>query len=79
MSEGNADEATEPGDSEVFCQNCGATASAKAEIPLECGARQQAPPQSSFDELIEVLTNSENPFVAAVYSAILPGLGQFYR
>lgn len=68
-----------PGEGEVFCRDCGTVISARAEICPECGVRQQAPPQSSMDSLVEVLTNGENPFVAAVYSAILPGLGQFYN
>lgn len=79
MSEQNTDGSAKPGDGEVFCRDCGAVITAKAEICPECGVRQQAPPQSNFDELLEVLTNGENPFVAAVYSAILPGLGQFYN
>ena len=67
-----------PGEREVYCRDCGAVISEKAEICPECGVRQQSP-ESSVDDLIEVLTNGENPFVAAVYSAILPGLGQFYN
>lgn len=76
---GAGDEASAtPGEGEVYCRDCGAVISAKAEICPECGVRQQSP-ESSLDSLIEVLTNGENAFVAAVYSAILPGLGQFYN
>ena len=67
------------GADESFCRDCGAVISSNAEICPECGVRQRAPPTSSTDELIDVLTNGENPFVAAAYSAILPGLGQFYN
>ncbi len=67
-----------PGLGEVYCRDCGAVISEKAEICPECGVRQRSP-ENSLDGLVEVLTNGENPFVAAVYSAILPGLGQFYN
>jgi RNA polymerase subunit RPABC4/transcription elongation factor Spt4 len=73
----DADNGT-PGEGEVYCRDCGAVISEKAEICPNCGVRQQ-PAESSVDDLIEVLTNGENPFVAAVYSAVLPGLGQFYN
>ena len=73
----DADDGT-PSTGEVYCRDCGAVISEKAEICPECGVRQQSP-ETSLDGLIEVLTNGENPFVAAVYSAILPGLGQFYN
>ncbi|MBP1986531.1 zinc ribbon domain-containing protein [Halolamina salifodinae] len=78
MSETDDDTASTPGAGEVFCRDCGAVISEKAEICPECGVRQQSP-TSSMDDLVEVLTNGENPFVAAVYSAMLPGLGQFYN
>lgn len=78
MSETDDGTASTPDEGEVFCRDCGAVISEKAEICPECGVRQQSP-TSSMDDLIEVLTNGENPFVAAVYSAILPGLGQFYN
>jgi TM2 domain-containing membrane protein YozV len=74
----DADGSSTPGAGEVYCRDCGAVISEKAEICPECGVRQQSP-DSSLDDVIEVLTNGENPFVAAVYSAILPGLGQFYN
>jgi TM2 domain-containing membrane protein YozV len=73
----DADDGT-PSQGEVYCRDCGAVISEKAEICPECGVRQQSP-DNSLDGLIEVLTNGENPFVAAVYSAILPGIGQFYN
>jgi len=74
----DAEESSTPGAGEVYCRDCGAVISENAEICPACGVRQQSP-TSSMDGLIEVLTNGENPFVAAVYSAILPGLGQFYN
>ena len=68
-----------PDEGQVYCRDCGTTISENAEICPNCGVRQQSPPNSSADDLIDILTNGENPFVAAVYSAILPGLGQFYN
>ncbi|WP_435115203.1 DUF5683 domain-containing protein [Halolamina sp. C58] len=78
IDEPAGDDRTTPGEGEVYCRDCGAIIREKAEICPECGVRQQSP-GSSMDELIETLTNGENAFVAAVYSAILPGLGQFYN
>ncbi len=74
----DSDDGSTPDDGQVYCRDCGAIITEKAEICPKCGVRQQSP-GSSMDDLIEVLTNGENPFVAAVYSAILPGLGQFYN
>ncbi|QKY19495.1 zinc-ribbon domain-containing protein [Halolamina sp. CBA1230] len=76
---GDGDDGSTPGEGQVYCRDCGTTISENAEICPNCGVRQQSPPNSSADDLIDVLTNGENPFVAAVYSAILPGLGQFYN
>ena len=73
------DDGSETPPGKAYCRDCGAAISAKAEICPECGVRQQPAPGSSMDDLIDTLTNGENPFVAAVYSAILPGLGQFYN
>lgn len=78
LDEGGDESSATPGEGEVYCRDCGAVISEKAEICPECGVRQQSS-GSSTDDLIEVLTNGENPFVAAVYSAVLPGLGQFYN
>jgi len=74
----DGESATTPGADEVYCRDCGAVISERAEICPECGVRQRSSGVST-EELIDVLTNGENPFVAAVYSAILPGLGQFYN
>lgn len=68
-----------PGPDEVYCRDCGAVISERAEICPECGVRQQNPPKSSVDSLIEELTGGGNPFVAAVLSVLLPGLGQLYN
>ena len=68
-----------PGPDEVYCRDCGAVISERAEICPECGVRQQNPPKSSVDTLVEELTGGGNPFVAAVLSVLLPGLGQLYN
>ncbi|GAB7093238.1 hypothetical protein JCM30237_03900 [Halolamina litorea] len=78
MSDSETTDDRTPGEGEVYCRDCGEIISEKAEICPECGVRQQSA-STSADDIIEVLTNGENPFVAAVYSAILPGLGQFYN
>ena len=64
---------------EAFCRDCGAVISRKAEICPECGVRQRDPPTSGLDDAIAQLTQGGNPFVAAVLSAIVPGLGQIYN
>lgn len=69
----------ERGPDEVYCRDCGAVISERAEICPECGVRQRDPPTSSLDSLVEDLTRGGNPFVAAVLSAIFPGLGQLYN
>jgi TM2 domain-containing membrane protein YozV len=69
----------QPSAGEVFCRDCGAVISERAEICPECGVRQQNPPKSSVDTLVEELTGGGNPFVAAVLSVLLPGLGQLYN
>ena len=68
-----------PGPDEVYCRDCGSVISERAEICPECGVRQQNPPKSSVDTLVEELTGGGNPFVAAVLSVLLPGLGQLYN
>lgn len=79
MDEPSPADRPERGPDEVFCRNCGAVISERAEICPECGVRQRDPPKSSLDSLVEDLTGGGNPFVAAVLSAILPGLGQLYN
>lgn len=73
----NADR--ERGPDEVYCRNCAAVISERAEICPECGVRQRAPPKSSFESALDDLLEGGNPFVAAVASALVPGLGQLYN
>ena len=78
----SADETPAPGErgpDEVFCRNCGAVISREAEICPACGVRQRDPPTSGLDSAVEQLTEGGNPFVAAVLSALFPGLGQIYN
>lgn len=79
MSEPSSRSDRERGPDEVYCRDCGAIISERAEICPECGVRQRDPPKSSADEAIEDLFEGGNPFVAAVLSAIFPGLGQLYN
>lgn len=81
MSESSTEsgEKRERGPDEVFCRDCGSVISANAEICPECGVRQRDPPKSSVDSAVEELTGGGNPFVAAVLSALFPGLGQLYN
>ena len=67
------------GPDEAFCRNCGAIISDRAEICPECGVRQRPPPNSSLDRVVDDLLGGGNPFVAAVLSAVVPGLGQLYN
>lgn len=79
---GPTEETTGPrarGPDEVFCRHCGAVISREAEICPECGVRQRDPPSSGLDDAVEQLTGGGNPFVAAVLSALFPGLGQLYN
>jgi len=73
------DAGTELGPDEVYCRDCGSVIAAEAEICPECGVRQRDPPSSGLDDAIESLTEGGNPFVAAVLSALFPGLGQLYN
>jgi TM2 domain-containing membrane protein YozV len=70
---------SEPGPGEVYCRDCGTVISERAEICPNCGVRQRDPPKGSLDTLIEELTASGNPFIAAVLSVVFPGLGQLYN
>ncbi|EMA01602.1 hypothetical protein [Haloferax denitrificans] len=80
MSSPSADDSTrERGPDEAFCRDCGAVIDARAEICPECGVRQRDPPKSSVDSALDDLFDGGNPFVAAVLSAIFPGLGQLYN
>lgn len=69
----------ERGPDEAFCRNCGTVISDQAEICPECGVRQRSPPKSSVDSALDDLFEGGNPFVAALLSAIFPGLGQIYN
>ena len=69
----------ERGPDEAFCRNCGAVISDRAEICPECGVRQRPPPNSSLDSAVDDVLGGGNPFVAAVLSALFPGLGQLYN
>lgn len=79
MDEPSADSDRTKGPDEVFCRHCGEVISQHAEICPHCGVRQRDPPGSSLDGLIDELTEGGNPFVAALASAVLPGLGQLYN
>lgn len=66
---------TESAADTVFCRECGAEIRRAAEICPECGVRQRSPPQSA---LTEAALDGRNPLVAAVLSAVFPGLGHVY-
>jgi TM2 domain-containing membrane protein YozV/ribosomal protein L40E len=69
----------ERGPDEAFCRNCGAVIASEAELCPDCGVRQRDPPRSGLDAAVEDLFEGGNPFVAAVLSALFPGLGQIYN
>lgn len=79
MGEPSTSSDRERGPDEAFCRNCGAVISVRAEICPECGVRQRPPPTSSLDGAVDDLLGGGNPFVAAVLSAVFPGLGQLYN
>lgn len=79
MDEPSRDAGRASGPDEVYCRHCGEVISAQAEICPECGVRQRDPPTSSLDSLLDEVTEGGNPFVAALASALLPGLGQLYN
>lgn len=79
MEEPSTPSDRERGPDEAFCRDCGAVISADAEICPECGVRQRPPPKSSVDRAVDDLLGGGNPFVAAVLSAIFPGVGQLYN
>lgn len=64
-----------PGPDEVYCRDCGAIISARAEICPSCGIRQRRPASSALEDVLA----GGNPVVAALLSAFLPGLGQIYN
>jgi TM2 domain-containing membrane protein YozV len=65
---------TEDGDT-VYCRECGAEIRREAEICPECGVRQRPPPSSPA---VEAAFDGRNPLVAAILSAVFPGLGHVY-
>ncbi|WP_313692052.1 zinc-ribbon domain-containing protein [Halorarum halobium] len=73
----------ERGPDEAFCRECGTVIDADARYCPDCGASQtggpRASPGSTIDRLVEDLLEGGNPFVAAVFSALVPGLGQLYN
>ncbi|ELZ91926.1 TM2 domain-containing protein [Haloferax mucosum ATCC BAA-1512] len=69
----------ERGPNEVFCRDCGAVIDERAEICPQCGVRQRNPPTTSLDAAADDLLEGGNPFVAALLSAIFPGMGQLYN
>ncbi|MFC7165985.1 zinc ribbon domain-containing protein [Halospeciosus flavus] len=58
----------------VYCRECGAEIRRAAEICPECGVRQRPPPSTATESLFD----GRNPLVAAILSAIFPGLGHIY-
>ena len=81
MSESPPEEESTPerGPDEAYCRNCAAVISEAAEICPECGVRQHAPPRTTTDRTIENVLEGRNPFVAALASLLVPGLGQAYN
>lgn len=59
----------------VYCRECGAEIRRAAEICPECGVRQRPPPSSVA---VGSLLDGGNPLVAALLSALFPGLGHVY-
>lgn len=66
---------TETEDDAVYCRECGAAIRRAAEICPECGVRQRPPPSSAA---VEGLLDGRNPLIAALLSALFPGLGHVY-
>ena len=64
---------------EKYCTSCGTLINKQAELCPDCGVRQRDPPRSGLDAAVEDLFEGGNPFVAAVLSALFPGLGQIYN
>lgn len=67
--------ANDPEGDTVYCRECGAELRRVAEICPECGVRQRSPPASLP---VESLLDGRNPLVAALLSALFPGLGHVY-
>lgn len=61
-------------DDTVYCRECVAEIARAAEICPECGVRQRPPPPTAGESLLD----GRNPLVAALLSAVFPGLGHVY-
>lgn len=72
MSDASADQNT------AYCRDCGATINRRAEICPECGIRQR-PPETDTPTVSPPTTTEKDPGLAAVASAVVPGLGQIYN
>lgn len=59
----------------VYCRECGSQIRRAAEICPECGVRQQPPPSSAA---VDSIVEGRNPLIAALLSALFPGLGHIY-
>ncbi|WP_136715437.1 zinc ribbon domain-containing protein [Halorientalis salina] len=66
---------SEETDDWVYCRECGAKIRRAAEICPDCGIRQRPPPTSPA---VESVLDGRNPLVAALLSALFPGLGHIY-
>jgi len=57
-----------------FCPNCGSQMQfSEAEICPKCGVRIKTP------AIVSTSTNLKDPFLAAILSFLIPGLGQIYN
>jgi TM2 domain-containing membrane protein YozV len=65
---------TADGGDRVYCRECGAEIRRASEICPECGVRQRP----TGVPALETALDGRNPLVAAVLSAIFPGLGHVY-
>lgn len=63
-----------PGPDEVYCTSCGEIIKEQAVICPHCGVRQRP-----VEEVESPQTEEKSPGLAAVASAIIPGLGQIYN
>jgi TM2 domain. len=65
-----------------YCSNCGSAMEGNALFCVNCGDRSEAK-NESFREKMEYeadkLMRSKDPFIAAILSFVLPGLGQVYN
>lgn len=66
---------TEDDSDMVYCRECGASIRRAAELCPDCGVRQRPPPSSAA---AQTLLDGRNPLIAALLSALFPGLGHIY-